>query len=352
MIGSTKQFLVMMKRILLSILGIWLGLSAKAQDVQFSQFYAAPLFLNPAFTGNTELTRIGANYRNQWPGLDHSFNSYSAYIDHYMFDINSGIGLIFNGNRESKAKLSTNEIGLTYSYRLQLGFDTFLRFGGQASYITRDAYFGDLVFGSQLDINRGVINPISGELLTDDYRHSFLDFNFGMLFHNEILWLGLAGHHLTQPNTSFIDGNISKLPMKLSGHGGIKIDLADGFINNFYSNSRQERALFFAFNYKHQNPFNQLDIGAQLFIQPLVVGVWYRGFPVKYNLPNQEALIGLLGLTLESGLDIGYSFDFTTSKLGLSNSGGAHEVSIRYSFLFGDPNQRNRRSTIIPCFRF
>ena len=59
-----------------------------AQDTQYSQFYAAPLYLNPALTGASELTRVGVNYRNQWPGLDYSFNSYSAYIDHYIFDYN------------------------------------------------------------------------------------------------------------------------------------------------------------------------------------------------------------------------------------------------------------------------
>jgi len=41
--------------------------------------FTQPLFyLNPALTGASELTRIGVNYRNQWPGLDQNFNSYSA----------------------------------------------------------------------------------------------------------------------------------------------------------------------------------------------------------------------------------------------------------------------------------
>ena len=99
-------------RILYIVVFLGLCFKAAAQDTQYSQFYAAPLYLNPALTGSTQLTRIGINYRNQWPGLDQSFNSYSAYIDHYMFDYNSGIGLIFNGSQESMAQLSTNEIGL------------------------------------------------------------------------------------------------------------------------------------------------------------------------------------------------------------------------------------------------
>ncbi|MBS9523561.1 type IX secretion system membrane protein PorP/SprF [Litoribacter ruber] len=341
-----------MKKILLLILLLGTAFQAAAQDVQYSQFYANPMYLNPAFAGSSEVTRVGVNYRNQWPGLDHSFNSYTAYIDHYMFDINSGIGLIFNGNRESMAHLSTMEVGAIYSYRVRLNMNTFLRFGGQVSYVGRDVNFNNLVFGSQLDIHRGAIDDFSGELLGTDSRHRFADFNFGMLLNGETYWVGISGHHVTQPNQSFLDDNISRLPMKLSAHGGIRFDLGNGSINNFFSNSRQEREISFAFNVKHQDPFNQLDIGTQIYLQPMVMGLWYRGLPSKYSLPNNESIVALFGFSLDSGVDIGYSFDFTTSKLGLINAGGAHEISIRYSFLFGDPNQRDRRSRIIPCFRY
>jgi len=90
----------------------------------------------------------------------------------------------------------------------------------------------------------------------------------------------------------------------------------------------------------------------QLFLDPLVLGVWYRGLPIKNNLPNNEAIIGLMGVSLEGGLDIGYSYDITVSKLGLRNSGGAHEVSVTYSFHLGDPKNRNQRARNIPCFRY
>lgn len=325
-----------------------------AQDVQFSQFYAAPLFLNPAMTGATEMTRIGANYRNQWPGLDQSFHSYSAYIDHYIFDFNSGIGLIMNGNRESQANLSTNEIGVLYSYRLKLGEDKFLRFGGQVSYIARDAFFGNLVFGTQIDIGQGSIGVITDELngIPIDANHRFLDYSFGSLYSTKNTWLGVSAHHITEPNISFVDDGISRLPIKLSAQGGIRFNLESGGIFNSINNTAQERSISFAFNYKQQAPFNQLDIGTQLYLQPLVFGLWYRGLPSKYNLPNNESIIALMGVSLPTGVDLGYSFDFTTSKLGLRNSGGAHEISIRYTFLWGDPRNRNQRGRVIPCFYY
>ena len=76
-----------MKKYLLGFCLFVIGLSAMAQDFHYSQFYAAPLYLNPALTGSTELSRIGFNYRKQWPGLEHDFNSYSAYFEHYSFDL-------------------------------------------------------------------------------------------------------------------------------------------------------------------------------------------------------------------------------------------------------------------------
>lgn len=324
-----------------------------AQDTQYSQFYAAPLYLNPALTGASELTRIGVNYRNQWPGLDQNFNSYSAYIDHYIFDYNSGIGLIFNGSQESMANLSTNEIGLSYAYKLQLSENSFFRIGGMVSYMQRDAFFSDLVFGTQIDIVNGTIGGITDELngIPIDSRYSFVDYSVGGMFYTNKIWFGVSAHHLSEPNTSFVEGQISKLPMKLSAQGGIKFDLGGGR-RNYFTHAYSERSVSFAFNYKQQDPFNQLDVGAQFYLEPLVLGVWYRGLPTKNDLPNNEAFIGLVGVSLENGLDIGYSYDVTISKLGLRNSGGAHEISLTYTFLWGDVKSRNLRDRIIPCFKY
>jgi hypothetical protein len=121
-------------------------------------------------------------------------------------------------------------------------------------------------------------------------------------------------------------------------------------INDYVNNTRQERSLSFAFNYRKQGMFDQLDIGTELYVAPLVFGVWYRGLPTSNALPNNEAVITVVGVELPGGLDVGYSFDFTLSALGLRNSGGAHEVSLRYTFLnkLWQPAQRKRR----PFFKY
>ena len=54
-----------------------------AQDYTYSQFYANPLYLNPAMAGSEYCPRLILNYRNQWPSLPEAFVSYSASFDRY-----------------------------------------------------------------------------------------------------------------------------------------------------------------------------------------------------------------------------------------------------------------------------
>jgi hypothetical protein len=109
------------------------------------------------------------------------------------------------------------------------------------------------------------------------------------MFYSNKVWLGVSAHHISQPNGSFVEGQISKLPMKLSAQGGIRFDLQGGG-RNYITHAYAERSISFAFNYKQQDPFNQLDVGAQLFLDSLVLGIWYRGLPTKNGLLNNKEI--------------------------------------------------------------
>src|SRR4051812_4827177 len=63
------------------------------QDMHFTQFYASPLYLNPAFTGANVCSRATLVYRNQWPGIKTAYQSYLFSLDHYMDKQHTGIGL-------------------------------------------------------------------------------------------------------------------------------------------------------------------------------------------------------------------------------------------------------------------
>lgn len=338
------------KRFLLLIVALALFVGARSQDIQFSQFYSAPLYLNPAFAGSAEVTRVGLNFRNQWPALDQSFYAFSVYADHFVPEKNSGIGLIVNGSRESLANLQNTDIGLIYSYRLRLGNYSYLHMGIQGSYGTRSAAFDEAILGTQLDIDRGLVNPGGGSALPDDRQRSFGDLSAGILYLGKKTWLGFASHHLTQPNVSYLALDRDVLPIRYSLHGGYKFDLTSGSINDFFNNTEQSRTFSLAFNYKSQGQYDQLDIGSELFFEPLILGLWYRGLPSWNGLPNNEAIIAVLGFSFASGMDLGYSYDFTISKLGWRNSGGAHEISIRYTFV--EQLWKRKVQRRLPTFRF
>ncbi|MBN7811410.1 type IX secretion system membrane protein PorP/SprF [Algoriphagus sp. H41] len=303
-----------------------------AQDIQYSQYYANPIYLNPAFTGSTGLTRAGVNFRNQWPAMDESFVAYTAYFDHYEEKLNSGFGLIFQGAQESFTETSLNEIGLVYSYRLQLGEKSYLQAGMQGSLVARDALFDRVILGTQLDIDRGQILGEPGGSFEGDSEIRSADVHAGLLYYGERAWFGFSVAHLLEPEISYLADDSNQLPMKYSLHGGYRIGLAPGDINDYFNNIDQERSLTLGFNYKKQGEFSQLDLGVEFYFEPLVLGLWYRGLPTKYSLPNNEALVFLLGVNIPMGIDLGYSFDYSISKLGFSPSGGAHEVSLRYVF--------------------
>jgi len=323
-----------------------------AQDPQYSQFYAAPLYLNPAFAGSTGQARFGINYRNQWPAIDANFTTISAFFDTYIEDKNSGVGAMLTRDREGILGLQSISLAAQYSYNISLTDGLSFRPGVQIALYNRSVNFSKLTFGDQFDPATGdIINPTSAEALNGGNKF-FPDLSFGGLFYTPRAWLGGAVHHITQPNQSLI-GEKSKLPMKISVHTGVKFHFRPGVVGSGIYARPSERSIAPALQYRHQGEFDQMDIGAYLTMEPLVVGMWYRGVPFKRvnGFSNNESIVLLLGFTKKGAkdiLNIGYSYDYTISKLG-PGSGGAHEFSLVYSWSTRDPRKPPKDKLIIPC---
>ncbi len=349
---TIKVNLAAIKTALLGIiLSAFFSLNVFGQDVQFSQFYSAPLYLNPAFTGATQLTRIGSNYRSQWPALDANFVTLSAYADHFIEDINSGIGILIQTDREGLVGLQSTSFSGLYSYQLPISKVFTVRAGVSAGYVSRDINFSNLTFGDQFDADGFITGPTAESFSTGE-RKDYFDMGLGALVYSNNAWLGVSNSHTTQPNQSLI-GQESKLPMKWSVHGGYKFFLKSGIINHGLTAEKQERSITPTFQYKKQGQFNQLDLGLYFTFEPIIIGAWYRGFPFKQvgDFTNNEAIVLLLGYskrTRDNILNIGYSYDITISKLGAS-SGGAHEFSISYAWFTGDPRKPPKNVRLVPC---
>lgn len=345
--------------ILLLLLLTILSTPVFSQDPQYSQFYSAPLYLNPAFAGATQLTRVGANFRTQWPAIDANFITTSAYIDHFIDDKNSGVGLLITSDKEGLAGLRSTSIGLQYSYQLPISDEFTIRAGTQVAYVLRDVNFGNLTFGDQFDSN-GFINQPTAEVFDTGAKKSFFDLTFGGLLYSNSAWLGVAAHHINTPNQSLI-GEDSPLPTKISIHIGYKFFMKSGVLGEGLYARPQERSIAPTLQYKKQGKFDQMDIGLYLTYEPILFGLWYRGIPFKNfdNFTNNEAIVFLIGFTKKGDADrqgkrdylnIGYSYDFTISELGTA-AGGAHEFSISYSWFTGDPRKPPKNVRLIPCPR-
>lgn len=327
---------------------LWLVSSGvSSQDFQFSQFYSAPVYLNPAMTGISQLTRFGTNYRKQWPGLQYDFNAYSAYVDHYSFDLNSGVGVSVNQFSEQFLKMSTTEISFNYSYRLRITEDLSFNAGTNISYIQKRGSVENLVFGDQIDVLNRAVGSISIDEIGSLDPFSYLSIGVGGLFVGRNFWLGIAGHHVNRPKLDFyiLDGSAVQAP-KYSIHGGYTFDIGG------YSYGRDSgKLLSITGNYKSQGPFQFLDLGAQVILNQIVTGVGYRGYPIANDLPKRDSIILLFGVNLESGLSVGYSYDYLVSDVG-SETMGSHEVSLRYQFLYGNPRTRGAKSRVLRCFSY
>ena len=325
----------------------------EAQDPQFSQFYAAPLYLNPALTGGTGQARAGINYRNQWPSIDANFRTMSAYFDYFIEDKRSGVGMILTRDIEGLANLRSLSVGLQYSYEISLSKNFGFRPGAQVALFNRDVNFDRLTFGDQYDSNTGtLISTSTAESFNTNFSKTFVDLSLGGVFFTKTAWLGIAAFHLNRPNQSVIDEE-SPLPTKLSVHGGFKYYLKSGVKGMGVYAKDAERSLAPAFQYRHQGDFDQVDLGLYYTAEPLVLGLWYRGIPFKQveGFSNNESIVILLGFTnigSKQALNIGYSFDYTISKLG-AGSGGAHEFSMVYTWSMRDPRKPPRDKLIIPC---
>ena len=320
----------------------------KAQDFQFSQFYAAPLYLNPALTGISQETRMGSVYRKQWPGLDYQFTAFSAYVDHYSFDHKSGVGLSVSSFSEEFLKLNTTDISGFYAYNLQLSERVAFQLGTQISYIQKRGTLENLLFGDQIDVFNQALLPNSADAVGGLEPFSYFSVGLGGVFTWDKLWIGISGHHFNRPSLAFYlrDGQTQHWP-KYSLQAGYTIPLDDP---EFWEEGLGKFVHLMA-NYKRQGPFQFLDAGLQVLLNQLVVGGGLRTLPIQSDLPKRESVIGLVGLNLSAGLAVGYSYDYPISDVG-SQTLGSHELSLRYQFFYGTPKSRGQRSRVLPCFSY
>ena len=310
--------------------------SVQAQDPEFSQFYANPLYLNPAFTGTNGCGRLVMNYRNQWPSLAGNYETIHASYDQYVNGLNGGAGVSLYQDNAGRGVLRTTMISGYYAYQTPISRKWTVSFGAQVSYHQRSLNWDDLTFPDQIDPRRGFIYETRDTQRGG--RVANADFSAGGLIYNETFYGGIAVHHLAEPNESLIVGT-SRLPRKYTVHAGAVIPIGVDVTGN------SETSLSPNIMYQRQGEFVQYNAGVYANIGPLVVGTWYR-FSLNKGDFFSDSIILSLGMQTEQ-IRVGYSYDLTVS--GITADAGSHEVSA--AFLFScKPNKKKFRAINCPTF--
>lgn len=332
-----------MKKIFtLLLLSCVLG-SLSAQDFHYSQFYHAPLHLNPALTGvfNGD-GRLMANYKSQWTDVPVDYKTFTvAYDKKFLRRTDSdgffSGGLALNYDRAGDSRLTWANVDLNLSYTYGVTDRLFLSLGGQAGLVSRGFDEGNLRFDNQFDAPSGAFQEAlaSGENFANDSK-LFPDFGVGLNIRfqakqtSQIVYrndkrskidLGVALFHLNSPDQSFIEDIEAPLEARLSPYfmGVLQLGKPIDLVGNITLQRQQE--------------YEEL------------IGMGGIRFHLNNNLGKQFNLLVGLGMrrneiqdawwpTIELGInniEIGLNYDFNVSRFDIAteNQGGL-EISFRY----------------------
>lgn len=336
-----------LKRKLYPLLLLFLsGWALQAQDIHYSQFYNAPMNINPALTGIFRGdARFMGNYRQQWtPWVRYLTFTGVADMKFYPKAPRNGFfsgGLEFNYDQAGDSKLQLLHLGLSGSYTRRMSNHAYLTFGAQLSGNQRGFKLGALSFDEQYDPGRNRYDPSldPGEINLNNKTNFFLDLGAGLNFRLQSLSdaelvdemkqrskldLGIGIFHLNRPDQSFYEGYKSKMFMRVSPYAAGTLQISE------------DLDVVGHFNLQIQGPYREY----------LALAALKAHLNLKSAPPNKflslQAGIGLrfdefgdaLYPTLEGNYGpwrVGLSWDVNISDAkAATNRNGGPEISLQY----------------------
>ncbi|MEH0155739.1 PorP/SprF family type IX secretion system membrane protein [Limibacter armeniacum] len=306
-------------------------ITCNAQDAQFTQFHAAPLYINPAMTGSTGDARAVVNYRDQWFRMPVNYQSSMASFDHHIRRYGFSYGVLLKNDRigpNASLPIQQNTFLLSGAYMVKLNRRTTMNLGLQGGVIQSSLDYSGFIFGDQLN-DMGDIGGTAESFSKDNVMMG--DFSTGALVFAKRWWAGFAAHHINSPRYSYL-GDEFNVPAKFTLQGGYVIPFE--FLKRSRVGKLDDKTLTVTALYKSQGKSDQFSVGVYGHASPFLLGVWYRGIPlIKNNAEgdfNNDAVAVLMGFKLK-GFNIGYSYDITISELPMDRA-GSHELSLIYNF--------------------
>jgi len=327
--------------------------TVQAQDIHFTQFNAAPLTMNPAFTGNfSGQYRASAIYRDQWRSVTVPFVTYAASFDApILYDLSVddylAAGIQLYNDKAGDGNLSNFSGLLSVAYHKFLGSDAnkSLSVGFQGGYTQKSIDLSKLYFGDEF-MNGNWQPGTSPDWPNLNNKVNYFTMNAGINWAHSVsdrfgYSVGVSGMNLNQPQESFQKKKNSEvgLGMRYAAQVG-----AIAYLNDKFS-------LRPAFLYQTQSTATEMIMGNEFHLiigddnvrtvaTGVLAGVWYR---------SDDAMMFTTGIEW-NGFRFGASYDYNTSALKTASGGnGGFELSVRY--VAPSPLDLARK-LIYPCSRF
>lgn len=309
--------------------------AAKAQDPHFSQYFQAPLYTNPALTGQVNGNyRVTALYRSQWQAFGNSFTTASISADTRNGAWGYGISAI--NELSSANNFNTLNATLSGAYDIAANSNTphHFIFGLQAGIISTSYRTGDITTPSQWDPATGGGSGDLGESF-GGLSSIVPDVNFGFLWFNGSSkvdlapFAGAAVFHLIEPEYTF-GGPSVKLPRRYMVHGGVRYRTNNGLditphTQVMYQGGAYNAIIGANFSYALIDTETRLEGG------------------IAYRL--DDAIVPYIGMLYQDFL-LGVTFDTNVSELSdVGTFKNAVEVSLTYT------NRKNKYKQEFICPR-
>lgn len=321
-------------------------LEINAQDRHFTQFYASPIILNPALTGNYDgKYRASIIYRNQWSSIiDNPFTSYSMAFDVRFNTVEKkgqdalGMGLMFFSDKMGTSDFSTNQMNITAAYHKSLTIYSkkYLSAGFQMGIAQRSVDYDDFTFQDQFDGLSGYNGTTLEELPRNN--HTFADLGVGIFYTSSpkrgyAFNMGLGVNHVNFPDVSFDETTVDRLHAKFSTQIGGEAKMSN------------KVSILPRFVASLQGPHMEANIGTNFkFLLSdydgmfLYVGSWVRPVLDAESTMSLDAAVFLTAIEYQN-FRLGLSYDINLSRLISVTSGrGAFEISFAFVGNYGNDN--------------
>lgn len=300
-----------------------------AQDPHYAQFFASPLTLNPANTGNFNGSmRVATNIRNQLSEFQNAYSTKTISLDAPILqkklppDDKLSVGLLLLADQSGNKLLNDNNVALSLSYSKALDENAnhAIAAGFQFNYSMYRFDPSKANFEDQLTASG--FNLTSNEfILGNAYSKNTADVNAGLLYSvstdNNLFYIGASYYHFAKPTVGFTTPTYFTAA-RTNLHGGTYIALS------------YAATLHASFQYQSQGESKELLLGGALSYYmgkdngyEIYAGMWSR---------IKESLIPFVGIEWNH-FRAGFSFDMgAANQLLVTKSYQSAEFSLLYIF--------------------